>query len=184
MPVKQFSDIKVLYRLLVYYTQAAYTLITGNNPPPFDPNKPAKLWQDVNLVYCKQLGTSDIYTYTTIAYSRVKDARSNINTPLLTEDGKPFLTTEYITRDQAQSVNIPPEGNLGDNVYFYQPPPCRALTDLEELDYGGLPEIVRIKNKDFVGTPGQVGDLATVLESLSVISRDLQKICSVLGIPK
>jgi hypothetical protein len=113
----------------VYETREEYREATGVEPPPFDSNKPVKLWFDPSALRS---------TKRKLVYENVAAYAEN-GAPLIGSDGNPALEPLLIDRQEAGTVNIPSErewSNWGIDI----PVPMRPLDPGEELyfQYGGI----------------------------------------------
>ena len=129
-----------LFLFPVYQTREDYKAATGEEPPPFDPTRPAQYWRDPEASKSARR---------VIVYEHVL-ATDERGYPKRDAKGKPYFEPLALPKMEAAAVNIPykkaanePSSGLPDVL-----PPCRALHDDEELDFdfGG---IVVVKNKNF-----------------------------------
>lgn len=139
LPLPKYG-LQELYLFPVYQTREQYQEMTGEEPPPFDPTRPAQYWRDPEAL--KSNRRVIVYDYALAIDERGAPKRG--------PDGKPYLEPLALPKHEAATVNIPykkfanePSSGLPD-----VPVPCRALHDDEELafDFGGM---VVVKNKNF-----------------------------------
>lgn len=137
-------SIQTLYLFPVYQTREDYRAKVGTEPPPFDPAKPVKCWQDT---------AAHANPRRKIVYDNVLAVADN-GVPLVDGDGKPYFEPLLIDREDAGTVNIPVKDFSGKQqeqptVGVEVPVPVRALTPNEELvvGFGGL---VTVRNKSFM----------------------------------
>ncbi len=140
-----------LYRFPYYQTRDAYRAVTGQLPPPFNPNRPPKYWFDSKAAES---------TRRNVVYDPILGVAAN-GLPLADKDGKPVLDILVLNKDEAATVNIPPNGvdpvtgtaytNVPGADVPEVPAPLRPLAPNEELifDFGG---IVAVKNVDLFKT--------------------------------
>ncbi len=128
--------LKSLYLFPYYQSRQDYRQATGQEPPPWDPDRAPKGWLDSgasssprrNVVYDLALVTGPT------------------GTPVAGPDGQPVLDVLVLKKEVAATVNIPPQGT---NVPGADEPevqcPLRPLEPDEELffDIGG---VVTVKN--------------------------------------
>ncbi len=133
--------IEHLFLFPIYQTAEAYRKATGEDPPPWNPNKPPKAWFDPEARNS---------TRRSIVYQNVI-AMSPSGYPLASPEGKPMLDVLVLSKEDAGTVNIPPKGPGSTNTPGADAPevpvPLRPLEPNEELffDFGG---IVAVKNLD------------------------------------
>lgn len=129
-----------LHLFPVYQTRADYQAATGEEPPPFDPTRPAQYWFDPEAAKSSRR---------VIVYERALaiDERGN---PKRDENGRPYFEPLALPKAEASTVNIPykkaanePSSGLPD-----VPVPCRELHPDEELEFG-FGGIVLVRNKNF-----------------------------------
>lgn len=115
-----------LYLFPYYQTRGAYEQATGAACPVFDPTKPPKYWRDL---------TALLSTKRTVVYQQAVFGL---------RDGKPDVDLLVLPKEQAATVNIPPD-KWGEPTEAPVPPPLRALEPDEELivSFGGP---VQVKN--------------------------------------
>lgn len=136
LPYPKYS-LEKLYLFPYYQTREDYQRATGQEPPPWDPNRAPKHWFDPNAAQSARRS---------VIYENVL-ALSDTGSPLVSPDGKPMLDVLVLSKEEAATVNIPP---LGTNVPGADRPeipcPLRALDPDEELffDFGG---VVAVKNR-------------------------------------
>jgi hypothetical protein len=119
-----------------YQTRAAYTEATGQLLPEFDPSRRPKRWFDPKA---KESLSKNVFYDRVIA---VSDSGIVFPGP----DGKPVLEPLMLSKIEAGSVNIPPEGtNIEGAADPECPMPLKALPAGHELyfPYGG---VVAVKN--------------------------------------
>jgi len=135
LPLPKYG-IKSLYLFPYYQTREDYQKATGQEPPPWDARRAPKYWCDPkaresirrNVVYDLVLATSQS------------------GSPLAGPDGKPTLDLLVLNKDEAATVNIPPNGTNVPGADIPEIPcPLRPLDPGEELffDIGG---VVAVKN--------------------------------------
>jgi len=138
LPYPKYSLDK-LYLFPYYQTREDYRRATGQEPPPWDPNRPPKYWFDPNA----RLSTRRNVVYDCVI------ATSESGKPLMGPDGKPMLDFLVLTKEEAATVNIPPKdvSNVPGADKPEVPCPLRPLEPGEELffDFGG---IVAVKNTE------------------------------------
>ena len=128
--------LKSLYLFPYYQTREDYRQATGQEPPPWDPNRPPKYWRDPSALSSPRRNV--IYDYVL--------ATGPTGTPVAGLDGKPVLDLLVLRKEDAATVNLPP---LATNVPGADVPevpcPLRPLEPEEELffDIGG---VVTVKN--------------------------------------
>ncbi len=144
MPALPFPKygLENLYLFPYFQTREAYEQITGQEAPPWNPNRAPKGWFDPKAAQS---------TRRTIIYEHVLAVNDDNGKPLAGPDGKPFLDILALSREIASTVNIPPKGpgvtNLPGADVPEIPCPLRPLAEGEELawDFGG---IVVVRNKE------------------------------------
>jgi hypothetical protein len=162
LPLPKYA-LEHLFLFPVYPTREQYQALTGEEPPPFDPTRPAQYWRDPDALKSPKR---------VVVYENVlaTDERGN---PKKGPDGKPYFEPLALPKQEAATVNIPykkganePSSGLPDIL-----PPCRALQEDEELafDFGG---IVVVRNKNFTSEE-QVGFTLADRELLRAIARKL-----------
>ena len=130
-----------LYLFPYHQTREAYQKASGEEPPPWNPQKPPKYWRDPKALQSARRN---------VVYDSVV-ATSQGGSPLAGPDGKPVLDLMVLSKEDAASVNIPPKGPGVSNVPGADVPevpcPLRPLEPNEELffDFGG---VVVVKNLD------------------------------------
>lgn len=140
LPYPQYP-LSNLFLFPIFQTREAYRQATGQEPPPWDPQRPSKAWFD------PQAHTSPRRN---VVYDAVLAMSENGNA-LAGPDGKPMLDILLLKREEAATVNIPPKGpgttNLPGTEVPEVPFPLRALEPNEELafEFGG---IVVVRNKE------------------------------------
>jgi hypothetical protein len=142
VPVLPFPKygIENLYLFPVYQTTEAYKEAVGQEPPPWNPQRPPKAWFDPEAKDA---------TRRNIVYDNVI-AMSESGHPLVGPDGKPMLDVLLLKKEDAATVNIPPKGLGTTNTPGADTPavpvPLRPLDPNEELffDFGG---VVAVKNR-------------------------------------
>ena len=138
LPYPKYSLDK-LYLFPYYQTREDYRRATGQEPPPWDPNRPPKYWFDPNARQS---------TRRNVVYDHVI-ATSESGKPLMGPDGKPMLDFLVLPKEEAATVNIPPKdvSNVPGADKPEVPCPLRPLEPGEELffDFGG---IVAVKNTE------------------------------------
>ncbi|HZT29962.1 MAG TPA: hypothetical protein VFA33_08775 [Bryobacteraceae bacterium] len=137
LPLPQYG-IENLYLFPCYGTPDAYQRATGKPAPDWNPNRAPKFWEDPHAKDNPKR---------TVVYDQalVLDDKGY---PAVGPDGQPVLDLLVLNKDEAATVNIPPDlGNIpGANVPMV-PPPLRALEPNEQLffPFGG---VVAVKNLD------------------------------------
>ncbi len=136
LPLPQYG-IEHIYLYPCYMTPAEYRKATGKDAP-WNPSKPPKYWED------PQAKNS---TRRAVIYDRalVLDEKGFY---VAGQDGKPLVDILALTKDEAASVNIPPNFSSvpGADAPF-TPPPLRALEPNEELVFA-LGNVPVVRNKD------------------------------------
>ncbi|MCS7042546.1 MAG: hypothetical protein N2036_03970 [Bryobacteraceae bacterium] len=139
LPLPKYG-LQELYLFPYFQTREQYKAMTGEEPPPFDPTRPAQCWYDPEALKSSRR---------VIVYENALAIDEN-GVPKRGPDGKPYFEPLALPKHEAATVNIPykqranePSSGLPD-----VPVPCRALHDDEELafDFGG---VVVVKNKNF-----------------------------------
>lgn len=128
--------IENLYLFRRYQTREEYQKATGAEPPPFDENRPPKYWQDP---------AAKESTKRNVVYDCVI-ATGLSGQPVPGPDGKPMLDVLVLKKEEAASVNIPPNfSNVPGADVPEVPMPLRPLEPGEELffQFGG---VVAVKN--------------------------------------
>ena len=126
-----------LYLFPLYQTRDSYTQATGQEAPAFDPQRPPKYWFDPEAE--KSLRRNVVYD-TVVCYLENGGL-------LLDEAGKPQVESMILLKQEAATVNIPPnETNVPGASVPCVPVPLRALDADEELvlGFGG---VVLVRNK-------------------------------------
>jgi hypothetical protein len=120
-----------------YQTREDYQKATGAEPPPFDERKAPKYWFDPNAK--DSVRKSVVYDNVVLV-----DERSGAAVP--GPDGKPQLDTLLLSRDEAGTVNIPPNAsNVPGTDVPEVPMPLRALEPGEELCFQ-FANVVAVRN--------------------------------------
>lgn len=152
-----------LHLFPVYPTREDYKAATGQEPPPFDPTRPAQYWFDPEAA--KSPRRVIVYEHA-LAIDESGYPRRDAN-------GKPYLEPLAVPKTEAAVVNIPykkganePSSGLPDT-----PVPCRALHEDEELEFG-FGGIVVVRNKNF-DDQTVVGFTSADRELLRAIARKL-----------
>ena len=125
-----------LYLFRRYQTRADYQKATGQEPPPFNPNRRPKYWFDPTAKDSSRRNV--VYDNTLVV--------SEFGKPIPGPDGKPMLDLLTLPKMEAATVNIPPEGtNIEGTDKYEELLPLRDLEPGEELffQFGGL---VAVKN--------------------------------------
>ncbi len=150
-----------LFLYPVYPTREEYQAATGQEPPPFDPTRAPQYWHDPEAA--KSSKRFFIYDRV-LAVDERGMARSDA-------DGEPYFEQLILPRDEAATVNIPPNKVANETSLPSVPPPCRELHEDEELtfDFGG---VVVVRNKNFTGQT-VVGFTLDDRELLRAIARKL-----------
>lgn len=136
LPYPTYS-LEKLHLFRRYQTREEYQQATGQEPAPFDPNLAPKYWCDPaarnsprrSVVYDNALVTGPG------------------GQPVAGPDGKPLVDLLALPKEQAASVNIPPQGtNVPGADTAEIPVPLAALESDEELffQFGG---VVAVKNR-------------------------------------
>jgi hypothetical protein len=137
LPRPQYG-IENLYLFPCYGTPDAYQRATGHAAPPWNPNRAPKLWEDPKAKDAPKR---------TIVYDQAL-VLDDKGVPEAGPDGSPLLDLLVLNKDEAATVNIPPDiGNIPGASVPMVPPPLRALEPNEQLFFpiGGL---VAVKNLD------------------------------------
>jgi hypothetical protein len=128
--------LKSLYLFPYYQTREDYRQSTGQESPAWDSRRAPKYWCDPSA------GAS---VRRNVIYDLVLATAPN-GTPLPGPDGKPQLDVLVLKKEEAATVNIPPDGtNIPGADVPEVPCPLRPLEPGEELffDIGG---VVAVKN--------------------------------------
>ncbi|MGB9611835.1 MAG: hypothetical protein ACPL7M_12750 [Bryobacteraceae bacterium] len=162
LPLPKYG-LEHLFLFPVYPTREKYREMTGEEPPPFDPNRPAQYWRDPEAMKS---------TRRVIIYDRVL-ATDERGYPKAGPDGKPYFEPLALPRQEAATVNIPPKKAANEQKEGLPDiqPPCRELEEDEELafDFGG---IVVVRNKNFASQE-VVGFTVADRELLRAIAKKL-----------
>ncbi len=141
LPKAQYG-LEELYLFPYYQTREDYNRRTGHEPPPWNPNRAPKAWEDPKALESNRRNV--IYDYV-VAYAKN-------GAPLVDAHEKPMFDLLVMTKDEAATVNIAPKGPTVANVAGADvpeiPPPLRALEASEEL-FMPFFSVVAIRNKDF-----------------------------------
>lgn len=151
---KAYAPLSALYLFREYQTREEYEKVTGKPAPPYNPDLPAKHWEDPSP---KTQGRFVLYMNIL--------ATNEENEVLVGEDGNPFFEPMSLPVAQAKTVNIPPKqaANEPGNKFVIQPP-CRDLEGDERLVFQpGVPfrvPMVHRPSLEEVDAPAQwtVGD--------------------------
>lgn len=164
LPYPKYSLDK-LYLFPYYQTREDYRRATGQEPPPWNPNRAPKYWFDPNAAQSQR--RSVVYEYAL--------ATSETGAPLVGPDGRPMLDVLVLSKDEAATVNIPPKEvtNVPGADRPEVPCPLRPLEPDEELffDFGG---VVAVKNRKLFAeldrgfTPEDRALLRAIAEKLGV----------------
>lgn len=123
MTNKPYEELSALYLFPVYQTRKDYEEKTGKVPPPFDPSRPTKHWEDPSVPENKRV----------VLYERILAVDENGN-PVPDENGRPFFEPLVLSRAHAITVNIPPKEAANEHPPLGDiPVPCRALEGDEQL---------------------------------------------------
>jgi len=128
--------LKSLYLFPYCQSREDYRQATGQEPPPWNPNRPPKYWFDASAAASHRRNV--VYDFVV--------ATGPTGASIAGPDGKPVLDVLVLKKEEAATVNIPP---LAPNVPGAEAPevpcPLRALEPGEELffDFGG---VVMVKN--------------------------------------
>jgi hypothetical protein len=154
-----------LYRFETFQTREAYEAKTGQPCPPWDSRRPPKFWFDPAASASRMRN---------ISYSPVL-AIDEEGQPIR-EDGKPVLDAISIPRDEAATVNIPPQGtNIEGADVAAVPVPMRPLDDEEELAFDPFAGVV-VRNKTLYADAKADGKFTAADRAL------LQRIAAKLGV--
>jgi hypothetical protein len=126
-----------LYLFPLFQTREQYKQATGTEAPPFDPQRQPKFWFDPAAALSARRN---------VIYDRVIALADN-GTPALDAEGRPVLEPLVISKFDAATVNMPPEGPAAPEIRGPMlPMPLRAPEPEEELilDYTGA---VVVRNK-------------------------------------
>ena len=144
-----------LYLYPRYQTRADYQKATGQEPPPFDPNKRPKYWFDP---------TAKDSPRRNVVYDNVLVV-SEFGKPIPGPDGKPMLELMTLPKVEAATVNIPPEGtNIEGAGECEALLPLRNLEPGEELffQFGGLVAVKNVELFDALREGFTVADRALI----------------------
>jgi hypothetical protein len=117
-----------------YATRGAYQQATGQPPPLFDITKRPKFWEDPAAATSKSKN---------VFYERVI-AVSDLGIAFPGDDGNPVLEPLMLTKIEAATVNIPPEGTNIEGAGVPEcPMPLKPVPTGHELyfRYGGVVEV-------------------------------------------
>jgi hypothetical protein len=162
LPLPRYG-LEQLFLFPVYQTREQYQAMTGEEPPPFDPTRPAQYWRDPGALKSPKR---------VIVYENVL-ATDERGFPKTDQNGRPYFEPLALPKHEAATVNIPykkganePSSGLPDVL-----PPCRALHEDEELvlEWGG---VVVVRNKNFASEE-VVGFTLGDRELLRAIARKL-----------
>lgn len=124
-----------LYLFPIFQTREQYRDATGEEAPPFDPNRPPQAWFDPEAKNS---------TKRVIVYEHALAVAEN-GLPKRNADGMPFLEPLALPKAEAATVNIPYKraGNERGADAPEVPCPVRPLDPQEELffDFGGIPMV-------------------------------------------
>ncbi len=138
LPYPKYA-LSYLYLFPYYQTREAYQKATGQEPPPWNPDRAPKYWCDPKARESTRRNV--VYDFV-VAYSES-------GAPLAGPDGKPMLEALVLGKEVAATVNIPPKQftNVPGAEVPEVPMPLRPLEPNEELcfEFGG---IVSVKNLD------------------------------------
>lgn len=162
LPIPKYGLDK-LYLFPYFQTREQYRLAVGQEPPPFDENRPPQGWYDPQMAQSSKR---------TVIYENVL-AINEKGQPRRDADGNPFFEPLMMLRTEAATVNIPPKRSANEPGTGVPevPPPVRELDADEELiiDFGG---IVTVRNKK-LNTEIPVNFSAQDREILRAIARKL-----------
>jgi hypothetical protein len=145
-----------------YQTREDYQKATGAEPPPFDARRPPKYWLDPKAK--DSLRRNVVYDFV-IAMGPGSAAVPG-------PDGKPMLDVLLLSKDEAATVNIPPDAtNVAGADVPEVPMPLRALEPGEELcfRFAGVVAVKNVELFDAVQEGFTAGDRAL----LQLIARKL-----------
>jgi len=128
--------IKSLHLFPVYQTREEYHQAKGQEPPPWDPARPPKRWEDPAASSSPRRNV--VYDFALVL--------GPSGSPAAGPDGKPMLDILVLKKEEAAVVNLPPAGSNVPGAEAPEVPcPLRALEADEELffDIGG---VVTVKN--------------------------------------
>jgi len=128
--------LKSLYLFPYYQSREDYRQATGQEPPPWDPDRAPKYWFDASAAASPRRN---------VVYDLVV-ATGPSGTAIAGPDGQPVLDVLVLKKELAATVNIPPGGtNVPGADVPEVPCPLRPLEPGEELffDFGG---VVMVKN--------------------------------------
>jgi hypothetical protein len=137
LPQPQYG-IENLYIFPYYSTREAYQHATGQEPPAWNSARQPKYWEDLKAKEAPRR---------TVVYDRAL-VLDDKGFPLAGPDGNPVLDLLVLNKEEAATVNIPPNvTNVPGAAAPMIPPPLRALEPNEELffPFGG---VVAVKNTD------------------------------------
>jgi hypothetical protein len=147
-----------LYLFPVYMTPSFYKQATGKEAP-WNPNHPPKYWEDPNAVLSPRRNV--VYDL-----ALVYDEKGY---PVAGPDGKPMLDVLLVPKDEAASVNIPPQGtNVPGAEVPAVPVPLRPLEANEELvfAFGNVP-VVRNKEEFAKSADGFTAEDRALLKAIA-----------------
>ncbi|QOY86564.1 hypothetical protein [Paludibaculum fermentans] len=153
-----------LYLFPYYQTRAQYTQATGEEPPPFDEQRPPQYWCDPEALKS---------TKRSVIYENIL-AVNEKGVPLQDENGRPYFEPVVMLKLEAGTVNIPMQ--MAANEPGTEKPaaqiPLRELDPDEELffDFGG---IVLVRNKTLIESNAPVGFTPQDRELLKAVARKL-----------
>lgn len=124
-----------------FQTRAKYQEETGQEAPAWDPRLPPKRWLDPAAERRAQGRRSVVYQQILVV--------SETGLPVGGTDGKPLVDVLVLSKEQAERVNIPPDGvaNVPGADRPEVPMPLRTLEAGEELMFDpNMPGVVVVKN--------------------------------------
>lgn len=129
-------------------TRDDYRELTGADPPPPDPARRAKHWFDPTYAGMEDDGEMVPY--------RVLHIHPVTRQPVLGPNGQPRLTTIWLSKAEAGSVNIPQgtANEFSSDAPIMRlapvPPPLRELHPDERLEigFGGLVQVVNTRLRE------------------------------------
>lgn len=158
-PIYGLENLSIFPR---YQTREDYRQATGQEPPPFDPNRRPKYWFDPKAKDSQRRN---------VVYDNVLVV-SEFGKPLPGADGKPMLDVMTLPKMEAATVNIPPQGtNIAGADAYEVPMPLRTTEPGEEMffQFGG---IVAVKNVELFDALKE-GFTAADRELIHAIARKL-----------